>query len=400
MSKITLRPIATTDLYVTYARVMEPGKIRHYRVPYSEQLMYTTEALERTRKDLEAREYQRLYDEAVKAGKLAEFGENPPKVKVEEPIAKTPKDLIREHILAEEPNAEIEFLEGVTSLQPNSPLTLTEANLLENDPEIEAALKKVQVKSVLYQYNEITFSPNKAQKVLGYLTRAINRFIIFPINRLIYKLRINDFDWTYQPDFAPYSASIEAQDVENFQKHLAKKSAFRRFVARIPQITPLNPMEETYVRKVVPAQYLTVAYEEGNEAKAKEIILDDLRKIHSKGLIMGSFLMPKIIMLADVIGNGLHKAVIFLSLFVDYEKMMKEHGLSLTKMPPQPLKTLYGIKTDTIEGGITTFDELQSKNEIEEVIVNPISKAKREEYVREAEERLALAAALKAGKAE
>lgn len=263
---------------------------------------------------------------------------------------------IRNYILEREPYAIVEFQEPPSSLDSG---VEDQTYILDNEPEIKAALQQVKVDSLLYQYNKLYFQPNKFQLILGYATRTINDLLIAPINSLIYKFRIKDFQFTYQPDFMAFEDSVETKEIDDFEKHLAKKSAFRRFVANIKQIPLLPRYEGTeYTRAVTPCLFHSVTYEEGDEAKAAEVLLQDLRIVHGYKAILGHLAMPTRIALSNATGSGKKIYALFCFFFAEFYTIPGWNPLTAPRAPsPFP-----GVRTAAYEGGIGSVSELDYTN--------------------------------------
>lgn len=359
--QVILRPLAVMDLSVSFARPLEGNKIRHYKVGMSEQM-----------------------------GRGI-----------------TPLEIVKQHILSKEPDAEIVVEEYKHLQNPNtmSGMEITKApGVLDTRKDIEAALLQKEIRSTLHQYNELTFSPNRFQKFLGYFTRAINRLIIFPINNVLYRLQN-----AFKPN--PFESVILAE--LTFEEIQEKKSIYRRIQDSIRLITPLNPMEDTYVRMVTPCLFLTAAYEEGQEERAFHYIRDDLAKLHAAGALMGHLAMPSICLLADEVGDGKQKAAVFAFVFADFKKLAAYTGTPYNSiLSGKDALAAMHLTTSSREGEIKKLPGLErSVVEIEIERISTVADQDHSDYLaalaplylkaaEEYEEKEKLAKALAAGKAE
>lgn len=340
--KVILREMAVQTLSITFSRDMGNNTFRHYHVPPSELIGKGEAAIE----------------------------------------------IVKKTIIAEEGNG-TEF-EVIPLQRVNAPMgmqTVDASSILAEDSDIEKALRARNIKQTLYEYNELLFTPTRFQKILGYATRAINKYLIAPINRAIYSLRIKDFDWNYRSDaFVDHDLNdeLEAQELVKFEKHMANKTRLRRFVARIPQIRLLPDYLVQYVRKVTPCQYLSVSYEAGDEEKAANYILNDLRKLQDAGAIMGHLAMPSMLLLCDTIGNGKTKAALFCFLFVDFANISAHYGIDPATLlfNRQPLE-LIGLRTISHEGELKTFDDIsfQKRYQIEDIFISTVQDSERQRFL-------------------
>lgn len=314
MKKVQLRQTAVMGLYVTYARIMGEKRIRHYTLSAIHNLigMYSGEKTDSL--------------QCVKEQIEKEEGEQ----------------------------VEIELLSSIydstkdTSLVGGSALMVEDATkvVLKDNPEIRESLDKKKIQSCLHQYNECS-DPWKSKWITP-ITSFVNYWTIGQINSLLYKFQ------------RPPTSGID-------------RFEYLDEIANI-KLLPLLPTWGE-VRKVVPCQYLTVAFEEDDAEFATESLVNDLKILNDNGLIMGHLAMPSMILLADTIGSGKKVCALFCFLFVDMERLMKITKIgSYLELPKKPL-ALLGVKNECFEGEINFLDgfDPRSKYEIETVYVDGLS---------------------------
>jgi hypothetical protein len=257
----------------------------------------------------------------------------------------TPEEVLKAHL-----NEEIEIT------NPIAPHTLTVQELTNFFPEnspLEAALRQMQLKSVLHTYNVLISRQPLPIRALGYVTRTIN-IGIDAINRVIFKLRFggkNIFD-----------PSITQKQFEQLTKFSTETWGIRR----------LPEYRDNYKRCISPADILTVTYEAGFEEQAKAELLKDLTKIHETIGIIGHLSMPSTLLLADTVGKGKTRGVLFAMIFADYERLYAVTGKDFKELERLPLNTELGIRSNTHEGGLVDYPEFHTPTpSIQEVVVSP-----------------------------
>lgn len=149
--------------------------------------------------------------------------------------------------------------------------------------------------------------------------------------------------------------------------YFAKQIPMWKFLlARAAWVFGIN--KSLYVlREVVPVSYLTYAYEEPDEAMAIALMQEDLKKLHDSGLILGHLSMPASMALADEIGSGYAKRVLFAFVFADIPKLLRKFNKSPLDASNKPLNELLEIKGEAYEGEIGI--DITPPYEIEEVVV-------------------------------
>jgi hypothetical protein len=304
---ITLRELATVDLSRTYARQMGGNKIRHYKVSYAACM-----------------------------------------------LGNDPVELIKKHIAKEEGETEFEVIPYVN----NSTVRVAQALMvLQDHPEIYNALTQLTCKSILLQraiYPKVTLK----QKVRNFFANLLNTVVDF-LNRPLIKIQ----HWYYGIDVASYYNSDIAFDHE-------KEEEFQNLLAKV-KLIPRVSLIEAYVRmQVTPCTYLSVGFEEGDEEKAVNALLDDLKYCHENGLILGNLTLPSTMLLADTVGSGKGSFVLFCFLFLDHDKIAEMNGVHTHELPQHPEKLL-PLKTISSEGSLKYLDGLSpsQKYEIEAVIL-------------------------------
>lgn len=147
--KIALRKLAVTDLSTKYARNMGDGKIRHYRVPYTETM---------------------LGDNALK--------------------------MVKDIIMREEnfEGSEVEFAEeAIASLvapSTDGSLKIEDvSHILENDKEVEKSLRKFASKNLIHQ----TVTISRKDRIINVIARLLNP-VIGRINALLQDIQRLDLE--------------------------------------------------------------------------------------------------------------------------------------------------------------------------------------------------------------
>lgn len=310
---IELQPLAVSDLSFTYARKMEGNKIRHYKVTASDIVM--------------SKFTGKSCDDVVKEYILKEEGEEATVLPYKNAV--WPKEV------------------GETIASRNAAFQMRDISklLLENNPEIEKALRTVKVQSQLYQYNV----PGPWYEPLWNTLASGYNFLIAPINHLLAKL---------QGFKNPFEASAHREMNDDGRGwHMTEDQGF--FLPHMQQIG--------YARRVSPCSYLSISFEEDFLQEAVDNLLSDLKILHEKDLIMGHLTMPGIILLADTIGSGKSSYAIFCFLFVDQYKLCEITGKTFLDLPKKPLE-LIGVKTEAFEGGLG--GALSNVYEIEPIYVS------------------------------
>ena len=124
------------------------------------------------------------------------------------------------------------------------------------------------------------------------------------------------------------------------------------------------------IRRVIHVSYLTYCYEETDEAKAIAAMREDLKALHDRGLIMGSLTMPSAITMADTIGAGVLRKVLFCFVVVNIPKLLRQVRKNPLEVSRKPLSEFLGIKGESFEGELG-HNITPGKYEIEIVDVNP-----------------------------
>lgn len=317
MNKVTLTRLAVTGMSVTYARKLEGNKIRHYNVGYAQVM-----------------------------------------------LGLDPAQAIKELIEKEEGPAEFEFTELASPSELGGFATAPVTSVLENEHEIRKALEKVSVKSCLYQELKLTSELTFGQKAFNWIANLVNpisSFIngkIVPLQHKIYKIDAN-YIWSNEWMNASDEDRV-AQELE-----LAVK------LEKVTKFAILKLYEAEFIRQIHPCTYLSVCYEEGDEAVAENILREDLRKYYDQGMILGHLSMPAKLALADTIGSGKRVWALFCFVFVDYFKVPGYDPLTCKGAPNH----LEGIRTAANEGELVHLPELDHRNkyQIESIDVIPSS---------------------------
>ena len=322
MTKLIRLP--QTDLNATYARKVSNTLIKHYHVP----------------------------------SVLMHFLGQSPDLAVKEFVAK-------EIGVADSTNIEI-----VNSKSPIGLQTLDAPQVLEGLPKIKKQLAKDRrlhknaFNSCLLQYNGYVFGNTLGERhniPSGFSWAAVGfalvTLVTYPLNRVIRGLNrvIGLFRIKVRTDGAFFSDEV---------LYTAPKT-----LSELPEMGK--------VRRVSPATYLSVAFNEGQLVQAVEILRSDLQKLSDKKLILGSFSMPKMKALVNVNSCGELSYTLFCFPFLDRTRLYKlvgcENPLLFNKLYPrlEALKKMVDIQSETFEGGIGVDLRTQVDYTIEHVnIIN------------------------------
>lgn len=230
-----------------------------------------------------------------------------------------------------------EGLEAVLVQNANQSKGALEAHDLSNKvladfPSIRRALSQKRVTSQLYQYNKLMTFADRARQSTTHVDRQGNIHQVKRTSRFLIGLNL-----------------------------LADKLGL---LSLIPS------KYSTYIRQVVPVTYLTYSYEETDEVKAIHAMQEDLQRLHQRGLIMGHLSMPSTITMADTVGAGVARKVLFCFVVVDLNKLCAQLEKSPIDLPRKPLTELLGVKGEAFEGELG-YNLTSGKYEIEIVDVNP-----------------------------
>lgn len=124
------------------------------------------------------------------------------------------------------------------------------------------------------------------------------------------------------------------------------------------------------VRRVTPVSYLTYCYEQPDEAKAISQMQEDLKKLQERNLIMGHLTMPSTITMADTVGAGIPRKVLFAFVVVNQPEICRQFNKNPLELSRKPLQDLLGVKGESFEGELG-YNITPGKYEIEIVDVNP-----------------------------
>lgn len=235
--------------------------------------------------------------------------------------------LIRKHIeKTEGPIDGIEMLEPINQANvskngPNLSATDMTDRVLEGKSKVQKSLLKLKTSSLIHQYAE-TFTLAEARKWKW---------------TLLQKARLMLYSALYH--------------------------------AGLGRLIPAKHEYITFQRKIAFVSYLSVAYDETDEQKAVEMLRRDLSILDGQGLIMGHLCMPASIYLADTVGSGVPRKVLFCFPIVNQNKLCDQFNKDQLKISQTPLKGLLGLQTEAMEGKIGIMLN-QNKYEIEEVNID------------------------------
>ena len=177
--------------------------------------------------------------------------------------------------------------------QRDAPFARTHLSLLKNHKKIKKELEKIKTNSMLYKYTDNTLLERfitKLGNILNPIIRRLNKFV------------------------------------------------------GIPEIPCL------VFRKVTPCSFLALTYEESDREEAEKILLNDLKTLSDKGLIMGHLMMPTEFKLANNIGSDQDIYCLACFIFVDYYKMHKILNTTPYTLKKLPLNNHLGLKTEVFDG--------------------------------------------------
>jgi hypothetical protein len=218
-------------------------------------------------------------------------------------------------------------------------------DVLENLPKVKKQLEKLEVKSVLHQYNR---------------QDPWYKYLLNPIAYV--------WNWFAVKINAKWS-NAQWEELGGFPKTKLGPRGLFALRDRIKSI-PLMPIAG-WRRCVTPCHYLSISFDESNRGKAVEILQNDLKILADKKLIVGHLAKPFQLQLADVTGADELSYVLACFLFIDDHRLKKllgkkdqEYWTEISKN--DPLNRLLGLRTETGEGCVGN-SELRKEYLIEEV---------------------------------
>lgn len=273
---VRLRQVAITDLNYRFARDMGNNKIRHYLISY----------------------------QAYLANHF---------------VGKSVESMISEYLRDVENETEVEFLPARGPIQlvsrpllngSNSTNDIIDASsiVLARDSKVRKALSRIKTTSTLHQ------TTTAKRRLFDLLADKYNRYIAYPINKLLYTLQ--GYDNTY---YQPYVRQLRLIQID-----------------RKPVINPVR--------------FLAIAFLDEDANEALEQLRSDLRILQSKNLILGHLAMPSIMGLADTVGFGSNAYVLFCFPIINQavlEKLIQSESADKWSMSLR----LVGVKNETLEGG-------------------------------------------------
>jgi hypothetical protein len=257
-------------------------------------------------------------------------------------LGKTPTEIVAEFIEKTE-GEKVKFLPTSTSGRNDGKLlNIVDASVMLDDyPKIKKALEKVKSNSVLYQYTDY---PSFGARILGVLAKPINALF-----SLINKRRLK---------------AAGLYKIENRFEYLDRLNEIKL----LPLLHVGHP-----IRRVEPAIFLSVTFEAPDLQRAQQALVDDLKLLSDKGLILGHLAMPSMMIMADQTGSGFNTFTLFCFPFLDSKKIPKLLGISLAEFLQSPKSPCHvpGVKYATYEGMTKYLDGVDpaSKYDIETVHV-------------------------------
>jgi hypothetical protein len=134
---------------------------------------------------------------------------------------------------------------------------------------------------------------------------------------------------------------------------------------------PLFDILDFSNRNTIPCSFLSVSFEEDQVERASEVLLEDLRKLHRGGYILGHLTMPHMFLLAGIVGGTKRSYCMSCFLFLDHRKLYQKFDKTpLDLNTNTPFKELLDIKTETTEGETSWLDGVNPIEKYEIEIVN------------------------------
>jgi hypothetical protein len=313
VKKISLKQLATVDLGITFSRQMGGNKLIHYKIPMGQSL-----------------------------------------------LGSSPEQLLLEHFYREEgEQVELEFLypapiQVESEIAAGTALHIKDASfILDEYPAIKKALQKRKIDAHLYQ-DHLVVPVSLKIKIKNIFAKPINKLIAL-VNKVIGSIQYKIYN------IQPYD--------QYFGRDVEKDIAYAELLRKIKLIPSLKVAEESYIRRVHRATYLSVIYEDGEEQRAVQTLIDDLVVCHEKNLILGHTVMPSIIALADTIGSGKTQFALFCFLFLDNIKIQEMSGLSWVDMPKQ-MESVLGLVTAAPEGASSFLGGVSPEKKYDIEVIN------------------------------
>lgn len=233
------------------------------------------------------------------------------------------------------------------------------------------ALKKKKTNGILYQYNQnYSKLPDTLASILDTVGKAINRFLVKPINSVLHTIygldpirdvavaSIQFFDDNEVEIPNPFDGSIKTK----YQEYADLKDS--KFF--LPMVFDCR-----FLRAVTTVTFLAVKCEEENLGKAIEAVSLDLDIMAIFGLIMGHLTMPTIVELSNGVGNGKKVYGVIAFPILNSVKLMKllqiKSPLDLSQCGLKELASI-GVANAVPEGGINSIDGYPYQNLIGETI--------------------------------
>jgi hypothetical protein len=323
--KTVIKRLPMTSLQLTYSRKLSENKYRNYVLSASDSMLAVTKQ----------------------------------KNVIEEYLAKN-EGISPENLVIEDPT--------VTQEVPT--LNIVDANIGLSEDVVNSLGEKQS--TLVYQYEVPVLIPNNLQRVLGLATSTINLLVVDQLNRVI--------AFAYKKLFAPKAVpepedsdwSIDSAYFGKDEEYARYLNTLRKFYNSIPKIKRLPEFKEEYESKMIPAQFLSLSFEEGFEDKAKAIMKADIEKLNSFGAIMAHLVSPSVMMLSSDSPIGARQAALFTILFVNLDKLVDKDGnqlkiedlglLSLTKEGelkrlPELMTDLSHVEIETVQINDSTWEE-------------------------------------------
>jgi hypothetical protein len=236
---------------------------------------------------------------------------------------KTPQDMVRDYIYETENTLDVEFVPPTaqdravaallnfvdvnrTKFGPELMVKDVTDIILKNDKPLLRALLKTRATQLLHMH---TYYNNFLEKAYDQIASLINRYVISP---------------------------LISCGLLGFYSH----------------------MRLLGTKRMAPVKFMSVAFRADQVEMAVDVLLNDLKKLEDRGLILGHLVMPSIIQLADTVGIGSLPYALFCFPIVDEHKLNAIINFSGKDPDTMRLKlSEVGVRCETFEGGIYSFNE-------------------------------------------
>lgn len=250
-------------------------------------------------------------------------------------LGKDPCREIQRYIEKEEGPCSVTFSYPTPGANNGTTLkTIDAVSILQNEKAIKKALLKKSIKSQIYQWTEYKIT----ERLFNLIVRPGN-FLIRQVNKALMVLQSSKVNYN--------------KKLYEDNKDLYEQGYFVEGYKEIKQIMPLQYKGD---RRLEACRYLSVSFEESDAEAAAKAMVEDLRILYAKGLLVGNLCMPTMIKLADEVGLGKNHYALFSFIFIDTKKACKLLGRTILELNDRTLLTDLGCHYETLEGGTNWLD--------------------------------------------